>query len=161
MCFFTQISAIIYLINYKHLLVNDTMYIYPDWAYALGWMMTFSTLAVAALFVITQLCLTPGTFKEVSIQRIGVHAGWSLKRFLHFCSFFQFIQVFFCWFPAYFRPLLPCWTSHLVQRNCWRWWNSCWTDNLCSDELAKQSQRLPKCSVKYISKCILTLESFE
>ncbi|XP_068190585.1 sodium- and chloride-dependent GABA transporter 3-like [Antennarius striatus] len=36
------ISFILYLIDYKHLQFNDS-YIYPDWAYALGWIMTLSS----------------------------------------------------------------------------------------------------------------------
>lgn len=65
-CLSPQISSIVYLINYKHLLVND-WYVYPDWAYTLGWVMSFSSVFVVMLFVVGQLCLTPGTFKQVSI----------------------------------------------------------------------------------------------
>lgn len=71
-----------YLINYKHLLVND-WYVYPDWAYALGWTMTFSTIVVAVLFVVGQLCLTPGTFKQVSIQRKGTPRLVCQKVLIH------------------------------------------------------------------------------
>ncbi|CAF97749.1 unnamed protein product [Tetraodon nigroviridis] len=72
----THSSAVMYVINYKHLLVND-WYVYPDWAYALGWMMTLSPVVVPALFVVGQLCLTPGTFKQVNIQRKGAQIPWA------------------------------------------------------------------------------------
>ncbi|XP_068196443.1 sodium- and chloride-dependent GABA transporter 3-like [Antennarius striatus] len=56
------VSFILYLVDYKHLMIND--YVYPDWAYALGWTMTFSTVLMVPLWAAGLMCLTPGTFKQ-------------------------------------------------------------------------------------------------
>ncbi|XP_045897226.1 sodium- and chloride-dependent taurine transporter-like [Micropterus dolomieu] len=57
------ISIILYLVDYKHLLIND-FYIYPDWAYALGWTMTLSSVLMVPLWAAGQMCLTAGTFRQ-------------------------------------------------------------------------------------------------
>uniref|UniRef100_A0A4W6C9Z5 Transporter n=1 Tax=Lates calcarifer TaxID=8187 RepID=A0A4W6C9Z5_LATCA len=51
-----MISFIVYLVDYKHLEVND-WYIYPDWAYALGWAMTLSSVLMVPLWAAGQMCL--------------------------------------------------------------------------------------------------------
>ncbi|KAM3603750.1 uncharacterized protein V6R79_001465 [Siganus canaliculatus] len=56
-------SLILYLVDYKHLRINNS-YIYPDWAYALGWTMTFSSLVMVPLWAAGQMCLTAGTFRQ-------------------------------------------------------------------------------------------------
>ncbi|XP_068197100.1 sodium- and chloride-dependent GABA transporter 3-like [Antennarius striatus] len=56
------ISFVLYLVDYKHLKVKD--YIYPDWAYALGWTMTLSSVLMVPLWAVGQMCLTPGTFRQ-------------------------------------------------------------------------------------------------
>ncbi|XP_068195981.1 sodium- and chloride-dependent GABA transporter 3-like [Antennarius striatus] len=56
------ISFILYLVDYQHLKIND--YVYPDWAYALGWIMTFSSVAMVPLWAAGLMCLTPGTFRQ-------------------------------------------------------------------------------------------------
>ncbi|XP_028283223.1 sodium- and chloride-dependent GABA transporter 3-like [Parambassis ranga] len=58
------ISFIFYLVDYKHLKIND-WYIYPDWAYTLGWTMTLSSVLMVPLWAAVQMCLTPGTFRQV------------------------------------------------------------------------------------------------
>ncbi|XP_068195957.1 sodium- and chloride-dependent GABA transporter 3-like [Antennarius striatus] len=60
--FLSLIAFIIYLVKYQRLTIND--YVYPDWAYALGWFMTFSIIVVVLLWATGMMCLTPGTFKE-------------------------------------------------------------------------------------------------
>ncbi|KAM9349533.1 sodium- and chloride-dependent betaine transporter-like [Symphorus nematophorus] len=57
------ISFILYLFDYKHLKIND-QYIYPDWAYALGWTMTLSSVLMVPLWAAGQMCLTAGTFRQ-------------------------------------------------------------------------------------------------
>ncbi|XP_028283224.1 sodium- and chloride-dependent betaine transporter-like [Parambassis ranga] len=57
------ISLIVYLVDYKHLKIND-WYIYPDWAYALGWTMTLSSVLMVPLWAAVQMCLTAGTFRQ-------------------------------------------------------------------------------------------------
>uniref|UniRef100_A0A8P4GE11 Transporter n=1 Tax=Dicentrarchus labrax TaxID=13489 RepID=A0A8P4GE11_DICLA len=47
--------------------IND-WYTYPDWAYALGWTMTLSSVLMVPLWAAGQMCLTAGTFKQVSIH---------------------------------------------------------------------------------------------
>ena len=64
----SQITLILYLIDYKALKFND-WYVYPDWAYALGWTMTLSSVLMVPLWAAGQMCLTAGTFRQVSVQR--------------------------------------------------------------------------------------------
>ncbi|KAI3374653.1 hypothetical protein L3Q82_021224, partial [Scortum barcoo] len=61
------VSFILYLVDYKHLKINNK-YTYPDWAYALGWTMTLSSVLMVPLWAAGQMCWTAGTFREVSIQ---------------------------------------------------------------------------------------------
>ncbi|XP_051266822.1 sodium- and chloride-dependent GABA transporter 3-like isoform X2 [Dicentrarchus labrax] len=56
-------SFILYLVNYKHLKIND-WYTYPDWAYALGWTMTLSSVLMVPLWAAGQMCLTAGTLRQ-------------------------------------------------------------------------------------------------
>ncbi|XP_068605092.1 sodium- and chloride-dependent GABA transporter 3-like [Brachionichthys hirsutus] len=55
-------SFILYLVDYQHLKING--YVYPDWAYGLGWTMTFSSVAMVPLWAAGLMCLTPGTFRQ-------------------------------------------------------------------------------------------------
>ncbi|KAG7220004.1 hypothetical protein INR49_009324 [Caranx melampygus] len=57
-----EISFILYLVGYTHLKVDH--YTYPDWAYALGWIMTLSSVLMVPLWAAGQMCLTPGTFTQ-------------------------------------------------------------------------------------------------
>ncbi|TWW73007.1 Sodium- and chloride-dependent betaine transporter [Takifugu flavidus] len=61
--FVTEISYVLYLSDYRDLKIND-WYVYPNWAYVLGWMMTFSSAIPVPLWVIIHLCSTTGSFRE-------------------------------------------------------------------------------------------------
>lgn len=61
-----QISIIVYISDLKHLKINDC-YVYPDWAYALGWMMATSSVVVLLLCAVIQMYGTAGTFREVRV----------------------------------------------------------------------------------------------
>uniref|UniRef100_A0A3Q0QX79 Transporter n=1 Tax=Amphilophus citrinellus TaxID=61819 RepID=A0A3Q0QX79_AMPCI len=56
-------SFILYLVDYQHLTINDG-YVYPDWAYKLGWAMTLSSVLLVPLWAAGQMYLTPGTFRQ-------------------------------------------------------------------------------------------------
>ncbi|XP_075993675.1 sodium- and chloride-dependent betaine transporter-like [Genypterus blacodes] len=56
-------SCILYLIDYKQLRIND-WYVYPDWAYVVGWLMTLSSVVMVPLLATGQMCWTSGTFKQ-------------------------------------------------------------------------------------------------
>ncbi|XP_062285090.1 sodium- and chloride-dependent betaine transporter-like [Scomber scombrus] len=56
-------SFILYLVDYTHLKINDR-YVYPDWAYALGWTMTLSSVLMVPLWAAGQMCFTAGTFRQ-------------------------------------------------------------------------------------------------
>ncbi|XP_068605405.1 sodium- and chloride-dependent GABA transporter 3-like [Brachionichthys hirsutus] len=58
----SAISFILYLVDYKHLTLND--YVYPDWAYALGWTITLFIVLMVPLWAAGQMCLTPGTIRQ-------------------------------------------------------------------------------------------------
>ncbi|XP_039999729.1 sodium- and chloride-dependent betaine transporter-like [Xiphias gladius] len=57
------ISFILYLVGYTHLKFNN-WYMYPNWAYTLGWTMTLSSVLMVPLWVVGQMCLTSGTFRQ-------------------------------------------------------------------------------------------------
>ncbi|XP_074508405.1 sodium- and chloride-dependent betaine transporter-like [Sebastes fasciatus] len=57
------ISLILYLVDYKHIRIND-WYIYPDWAFALGWIMTLSSVLMVPLWAAGQMCSTAGTIRQ-------------------------------------------------------------------------------------------------
>ncbi|KAF7221954.1 transcript variant X3 [Nothobranchius furzeri] len=56
-------SIILYLVDYQHLKVNN-VYVYPDWAYALGLTMTLSSVLMVPLWAAGQMFKTPGTFRQ-------------------------------------------------------------------------------------------------
>ncbi|KAG7232959.1 hypothetical protein INR49_007914, partial [Caranx melampygus] len=70
----TNISFILYLVGYTHLKVDH--YTYPDWAYALGWIMTLSSVLMVPLWAAGQMCLTPGTFTQM---KDGDRGQWANK----------------------------------------------------------------------------------
>ncbi|XP_028988182.1 sodium- and chloride-dependent GABA transporter 3-like [Betta splendens] len=59
----TLVSFILYLVDYKHLRINDS-YVYPDWAYALGWAMMLSSVLMVPLWAAGKMWRTPGTLRE-------------------------------------------------------------------------------------------------
>ncbi|XP_018533727.1 sodium- and chloride-dependent GABA transporter 3-like isoform X1 [Lates calcarifer] len=59
----TLISLVLYLVGYTHLKLNN-QYVYPAWAYGLGWTMTLSSVLMVPLWAAGQMCLTAGTFRE-------------------------------------------------------------------------------------------------
>ncbi|XP_071378147.1 sodium- and chloride-dependent betaine transporter-like [Centroberyx affinis] len=74
-------SFILYLVNYKQLRVNRS-YIYPDWAYALGWTVALSSMIMVPLYGIGQICFAKGTLR----QRLSVlcrpvnDPGWLRRK---------------------------------------------------------------------------------
>ncbi|XP_029687049.1 sodium- and chloride-dependent betaine transporter-like isoform X1 [Takifugu rubripes] len=56
-------SLILYMVYYKPLLVNNS-YVYPDWAYTLGWAMTLSSVTMVPIKAAGQMCTTAGTFRK-------------------------------------------------------------------------------------------------
>uniref|UniRef100_A0A8C3A5Q2 Transporter n=1 Tax=Cyclopterus lumpus TaxID=8103 RepID=A0A8C3A5Q2_CYCLU len=64
------ISLIVYLVDYKHLSIND-WYTYPDWAYALGWAMTLSSVLMVPLWAAGQMCVTAGIFRQRDLEDEG------------------------------------------------------------------------------------------
>lgn len=69
MCLSSKVSLILYFVDYKHLKFNN-WYVYPDWAYALGWMMALTSFAVLILTTAGQMCHTSGTFMQVGVVKI-------------------------------------------------------------------------------------------
>lgn len=65
-----QISLILYFVDYKQHKFND-WYVYPDWAYALGWTMSLSSVVMVLLTTAVQMCLTAGTFKQVGVGQFS------------------------------------------------------------------------------------------
>ncbi|GLD49354.1 sodium- and chloride-dependent GABA transporter 3-like isoform X1 [Lates japonicus] len=57
------ISLVLYLVGYTHLKLNN-QYVYPAWAYGLGWTITLSSVLMVPLWAAGQMCWTAGTFRE-------------------------------------------------------------------------------------------------
>ncbi|XP_068190814.1 sodium- and chloride-dependent GABA transporter 3-like [Antennarius striatus] len=53
----SMISFILYLVEYTHLKFND-WYVYPDWAYALGWTMMLSSVLMVPLWAAGRILVT-------------------------------------------------------------------------------------------------------
>ncbi|KAM3866157.1 sodium- and chloride-dependent betaine transporter-like [Diretmus argenteus] len=53
----------LYLVNLKQLRINRS-YVYPDWAYALGWILSLSSIIMVPLWGIGQICFTTGTLRQ-------------------------------------------------------------------------------------------------
>uniref|UniRef100_H3CF08 Uncharacterized protein n=1 Tax=Tetraodon nigroviridis TaxID=99883 RepID=H3CF08_TETNG len=51
------------LINYQSL-ISSKGYVYPDWAYSLGWAMAWSSIVTVPIYAIVKLCLTKGTLQQ-------------------------------------------------------------------------------------------------
>lgn len=63
---FTQTYFIIYLMDFKNLRIGS--YVYPDWAYVMGGIITLSSVLIVPLFALLRIYMTPGTIREVSIN---------------------------------------------------------------------------------------------
>ncbi|XP_067855734.1 sodium- and chloride-dependent GABA transporter 2-like [Heptranchias perlo] len=57
------------LIKYTPLKYNKT-YVYPTWAYALGWLLTFSSTFCVPFWILYKICRTKGSLKERILQNI-------------------------------------------------------------------------------------------
>lgn len=65
MCFFPlKVCFICSFINYQSL-ISSKGYVYPDWAYSLGWAMALSSVVTVPIYAIVKLCLTKGTLRQV------------------------------------------------------------------------------------------------
>uniref|UniRef100_A0A3Q2CS34 Sodium- and chloride-dependent GABA transporter 3-like n=1 Tax=Cyprinodon variegatus TaxID=28743 RepID=A0A3Q2CS34_CYPVA len=68
----SAVSFVLYLVDYQHLKINNS-YVYPDWAYALGWIMSMSSVLMVPLWAAGQLFFTEGTFRQLSNNRINMN----------------------------------------------------------------------------------------
>lgn len=87
-----QISYILYLSDYRDLKIND-WYVYPNWAYVLGWMMTFSSAITVPLWVIIHLCSTKGSLREVRVHLDHQSHRWTCLDGLLWLCWFQRLAV--------------------------------------------------------------------
>uniref|UniRef100_A0A8C9W157 Transporter n=1 Tax=Scleropages formosus TaxID=113540 RepID=A0A8C9W157_SCLFO len=55
------------LIKYTPLKYNNE-YVYPQWGYALGWMLALSSMICIPLWIVYKLCTTKGTLREVYLH---------------------------------------------------------------------------------------------
>lgn len=111
-----QISFILYLADYKHLKFNDH-YVYPDWAYTLGWMMTLSSVLMVPLWAVGLMFFATGNFRQVSFLCVGWTSPEPFLIMIIWCFYF----LHFLASIAFDKPLLSCWGTSLAE--C----SSCWT----------------------------------
>eukprot|EP00064_Thunnus_orientalis_P020125 superscaffoldBa00005373_g20257 len=82
-CFSYSVSTgtLSVLSSYNDYKNNCYNYIYPDWAYALGWTLTLSSVLMVPLWAAGQMCLTAGTFRQrLSVLRHPVEDPVSQRR---------------------------------------------------------------------------------
>lgn len=130
---FLQTSLILFIVNFKHLKIND-WYVYPDWAYALGWMMTISSVIMVPLWAVFQMCWTAGTFREVCLAPIQLLISWfewpHIKDHVLFCTCpADYGNDFVLFVPASVCALSAQWRSSQAEENDWRRGNECCTDS--------------------------------
>lgn len=91
----SQMSLVLYMVYYKPLLVNNS-YVYPDWAYALGWVMMLSSVTMVPLKAAGQMCTTAGTFRQVRGSRMLHCLIRRNLKYLQKCGSFENWLVFVC-----------------------------------------------------------------
>ncbi|XP_069380666.1 sodium- and chloride-dependent betaine transporter-like [Paralichthys olivaceus] len=65
-CYFTplicMVGFICSFVDYQPLTIGD--YVYPDWAYYLGWAMALSSVVVIPIWALGKICLTKGSLRQ-------------------------------------------------------------------------------------------------
>lgn len=62
-----QVSLVCSLVQYKPLTFNR-WYVYPDWAYALGWLLALSSILLVPGWALVHLLAGKGSLREVRIK---------------------------------------------------------------------------------------------
>lgn len=121
-CWHYQATFISYVVDFRHITFNGR-YVYPDWAYALGWTMMLSSVLMIPLWAVGQMCCTKGTFKQVSDSLLDN------KDFLIFCqqSFSQVNATILC-AAAADDPLPSSWWPAQHKEDKGERRNSRWTN---------------------------------
>lgn len=65
---FLLVIFIFSLMGYEEMLGDE--YEYPEWSYALGWVLTLSSILCVPIYVIYKILITPGSIKYVSYIKI-------------------------------------------------------------------------------------------
>lgn len=60
-------------LDYQPLTTNGG-YVYPDWAYSVGWAIALSSVVAVPLYAIGKLCFTEGTLREVKTPAYSAHS---------------------------------------------------------------------------------------
>ncbi len=63
----SQVSFVCSLVKYKPLTFNR-WYVYPDWAYALGWLLALSSILLVPAWALGRLIVEKGSFKQVRLN---------------------------------------------------------------------------------------------
>ncbi|KAK2890829.1 hypothetical protein Q8A67_013472 [Cirrhinus molitorella] len=58
-----QVSSVCSMVEYKPLTLNR-WYVYPDWAYALGWLLALSSLLLVPGWALSRTCAGKGSLKQ-------------------------------------------------------------------------------------------------
>lgn len=54
-----------FFLDYQPLTYNEG-YMYPNWAYHLGWVMALSSVVVAPIWAVSKICLSKGPLRKVT-----------------------------------------------------------------------------------------------
>ncbi|XP_041804960.1 sodium- and chloride-dependent betaine transporter-like [Chelmon rostratus] len=73
-------SFVLHLVDCQHPRINN-WYVYPYWAYAVGWTMTLSSVLMVPLWAAGQMCLTAGTFRQrlSALCRSAEDPAWKME----------------------------------------------------------------------------------
>ena len=69
--FFLQVGFICSFVDYQPLTIGG--YVYPDWAYYLGWAMALSSVVVIPIWALGKICLTKGSLRQVRAPALFFH----------------------------------------------------------------------------------------
>ncbi|XP_042338460.1 sodium- and chloride-dependent taurine transporter-like [Plectropomus leopardus] len=62
LCLSFKVCFICSFLEYQPL--TSGSYVYPDWAYCLGWAMVFSSVVAVPIWAVSKVCLTEGTLRQ-------------------------------------------------------------------------------------------------
>ena len=65
-------------------LTSSGGYVYPDWAYRLGWVMALSSVVPVPIWAVVKICLTEGTLRQVRAPKHPTYYFYSALLFKYF-----------------------------------------------------------------------------
>ena len=83
LCFFFKVCFICSFLDTQPLTPSGG-YVYPDWAYRLGWAIALSSVVPVPIWAVVKMCLTEGTFRQVRAPKHPAKYFYSDLLFKYF-----------------------------------------------------------------------------